>query len=176
MNRRIATVTIAAAAVFVLLSSITGCAKDTGQPSSAATQPSAPLQGEKFENANFSIMIPTGWRKVEDRRTIQIIDDEVALDSIAVVVDDPGQTPYKPDWAKKRMDDSVKAYGASTPEEVSAFGKTWWKTTYTFAGTYTTLYSRVTADGFLIEVSLSGNNHEKNQKLKAVENTLVFKR
>ena len=168
MNRRIVTVTLTAAAMFVLTSLITGCdeaafilerGQERGQPSTAATtaatQPSAPLQGEKFENDNFSIMVPNGWRKVEDRRTVQIIDDEVALDSIAIMVDDPGTTPYKPDWAKKRMDDSVKAYNASTPGEVSAFGKTWWKTTYTFSQTYTSLYSRVTADGFLVEVTLS---------------------
>lgn len=182
MNRRIVTVTITTAAMFVLASLITGCeiikefAKDTGQPSTAATQPSTPLQGEKFENNNFSIMIPKGWRKVEDRRTISIVDDEVALDSIAIMVDGPGTTPYKPDWAKKRMDDSVKAYNASTPKEVSAFGKTWWNTTYTVFNTYTSLYSRVTADGALVEVTLSGNNHESNKKLKAVQDTLVFKR
>ena len=189
MNRRIVTVTITAAAMFVLTSLVTGCdeaafiverGQERGQPSTAATtaatQPSAPLQGEKFENDNFSIMVPKGWRKVEDRTTVSIIDDEVALDTIAIMVAGSRTAPYKPDWAKKRMDDSVKAYNASTPGEVSAFGKTWWKTTYTFSQTYTSLYSRVTADGFLVEVTLMGNNHESNKKLKAVQDTLVFKR
>ncbi len=182
MNRRIVTVTITTAAMFVLALLITGCdfiqefAKDAGQSSPAATQPSAPLQGEKFENENFSIMIPKGWRKWEDRRTIGIVDDEVSLNSIHIMVDGPGTSPYKPDYAKKRMDDSVKAYNASTPKEVSAFGKTWWNTTYTFLSAYTSKYVRVTADGAVVEVTLTGNNHESNKKLKAVLDTLVFKR
>jgi hypothetical protein len=172
MNRRILTVTIATAAMLVLISLITGC----GQPSTAATEPSAALEGEKFENDNFSIMVPAGWRKVEDPMTVQIIDDEVALDSIAIAVDGSPTSPYKPDWAKKRVDESVKAYNASTPKEVSAFGKTWWKTTYTAFDTYKTQYSRVTDDGYLVEVTLSGKDHESNEKLKAVQDTLVFKR
>ena len=187
MNRRIVTVTITTAAMFVLALLITGCdfiqefAKDAGQSSPAATQPSAPLQGEKFENENFSIMIPKGWRKMENPIMIRIIDDEVSGDTIQVTFLGRGEHNQNDGTnGKGIVDGYVKAYKASTPEVVNAFGKTWWKTTFVADDPgntgYSSRYVRVTADGALVEVTLSGNNHESNKKLKAVQDTLVFKR
>jgi hypothetical protein len=176
MSRRLFVITTAAALMLILISLIAGCektelAKNTGQPSTSATQPSTQVQGEKFENADFSITVPKDWVKTETRGGLQITE-QVALDSIVIKF---AGSNYKPDWAKKRMDDSVKAYNASTPEEVNAFGKTWWKTTFTFME-YQSLYVRVTPDGFLVEVSLNGKNHDSNKTMKAVLDTLVFKR
>ena len=199
MNRRIVTVTITAAAMFVLISLLTGCdnpeiccsdlSQERGQPSTAATtaatnaatQPSAPVQGEKFENDIFSIMIPKGWRKMENPIMIRIIDDEVGGDTIQVTFLGRGEHNQNDGTnGKGIVDGYVESYKASTPEEVNAFGKTWWKTTFVADDPgntgYSSRYVRVTADGFLVEVNLTGKDHESNKELKAVQDTLVFKR
>lgn len=190
MNRRIVTVTITTAAMFVLILLITGCewqrefGQERGQPSTAATtaatQPSASVQGEKFENDIFSIMIPKGWRKMENPIMIRLID-EVSGDTIQVTFLARGEHNQNDGTnGKGIVDGYVKAYKASTPEVVNAFGKTWWKTTFVSDDPdntgYSSRYVRVTADGFLVEVNLTGKDHESNKKLKAVQDTLVFKR
>jgi hypothetical protein len=112
---------------------------------------------------------------------IRIIDEEVSGDTIQVTFLARGE--HNQTDGKGIVDGYVKLAKASTPGEVKAFGKTWWKTTFfadeaiepTNTG-YTSRYVRVTADGFLVEVSLTGKNHESNKKLKAVQDTLSFKR
>jgi hypothetical protein len=177
MNSRLFVVVTAAVLSLFVTSLLASCgpqemAKDTGKPAAAATQPPAQLLGDKYENAVFSITVPKDWRKIDLREGgIQITEHQVGLDSVLVNFY-RGTTP--PDWAKKKSDDNVKAYNASAPVEVNAFGKTWWKTTYTFMETYNTNYYRV-IDGALVQVKLSGKNHENNQNLKAILDTLVFK-
>jgi hypothetical protein len=189
MNRRSVTVPTNLTAIFVLISLLAGCGKpetiglsqERGQPLPAVTQPSALADGGKFENDIFSIMIPKGWSKIENPIMIRLIDDKVSGDTIQVTFLGSGEHNQNDGTnGKGIVDGYVKLYKASTPEEVNAFNKTWWKTTFIADDPgntgYSSRYVRVTADGFLVEVNLTGKNHESNKELKAIQDTLVFKR
>lgn len=53
------------------------------------------------------------------------------------------------------------------------FGREFWKTSYTAASTYQTSYLSI-KDGKLISVKVAGKDHDKNESIKEILNTLKF--
>ncbi len=154
--------------LIVFLTSILGCSQ-SGSPGGVANQASVPsIEGSTFDAQGFTILVPKGWESVKIDGGVQMYKGS---DIVQVYIRGYNMTAGED---KGQTESNSKRYNGTQPEQIDIFGMRFWKTTYTAASVYQTSYLSM-KNGQLVSVQAAGPDHDKNETIKGILNTLKFK-
>lgn len=156
----------------MLMSVLPGCSqgstpdKTIGPATSSADVPT--IEGTVFEAPGFTIVVPKGWESIKIDGGVQMFKGS---DIVQVYIRGYNMTAGED---KGQTESNAKRYGGTQPEQIDIFGMKFWKTTYTAASVYQTSYLSM-KNGQLVSVQIAGPDHDKNEAIKGILNTLKFK-
>lgn len=158
--------------LIVFITAILGCSQDgttSTAPSSSGNQASVPtIEGSTFDAPGFTIVVPKGWESVKVDGGVQMYKGN---DIVQVYIRGFNMTAGED---KGQTESNAKRYNGTPPEQIDIFGMKFWKTTYTAASVYQTSYLSM-KNGQLVSVQIAGADHDKNDTIKGILNTLKFK-
>lgn len=145
-----------------------GCSQG-GTPGGTTNQASVPtIEGSTFDAQGFTIIVPKGWESVKIDGGVQMYKGS---DIVQVYIRGYNMTAGED---KGQTESNSKRYNGTQPEQIDVFGMKFWKTTYKAASVYQTSYLSM-KNGQLVSVQIAGPDHETNETIKGILNTLKFK-
>ncbi|EIC23002.1 hypothetical protein [Thiorhodovibrio frisius] len=131
----------------------------------------ASAEGTMKETADFSIMVPDGWKFSDfNNGTIQTYN---GAGTYMVQIEKAGMNMTEQNLLDS-MAGLVKRYEGTEPEKVEMQGLTFYKTTYEANGRSQSQYSAL-KDGSKITISLMGKDHQNDPKIQSVMESIVIK-
>jgi hypothetical protein len=172
--------TIALMAALALAMLLPGCTSAAGNPTGTATSlaaaatpaetVAAKTEGEPFETANFSLIVPKGWEKMDVDGGVQLYKTSGEV----VEVHFRGSN-MSADEAKSQVESTASQYGGTTPQEVDFLGKKFWTTSFTSSANVPQVTYLTIEAGVMISVKAGGPGYEDNAEFKAILDSIVFK-
>jgi hypothetical protein len=154
--------------LFVILLSVIsialfGCEKDD-----SGTEAGNEIKGSKFENEFFSIIVASGYTKMNIDGGIQIYK---GYDIIEVSFRGTNMAENEAEIGANSL---AKSYKGTTPEKTQLLGLWFYKTTIEINNTTQTVWLAI-KNGKKINISITGKNHETNADLQGMFKTIVLK-
>ncbi len=165
---------VAVIAIIASMSLITACGgskteakADSASGETAAAQ-KAEVAGEKFDTEKFSILVPSGWEKMDISGGVQIYKGN---DIMQVVVTGVNVTEADD---KAGLESLKEQYSGTELEEVSMLGVKFYKTSFTANGVDQTIYSGV-RNGEQVKIQMAGKDHANNEAILAMFESITLK-
>jgi len=147
-------------------------AETTAAKASEAAETTAAAEsnvaGETYEIDKFSILVPTGWEKMDIPGGVQIYKGN---DIMQVSVSGSNVTEAED---KALLEGMSKQYSGTALEEVAMFEMKFFKTSFTANGSDQTMYSGV-RNGEQVKIQMAGKDHQNNEAIKAMFASIKLK-
>ncbi len=157
------------AAMFILFTFGACGGEKNDKTTKAGETTAASIDGTKAETAKFSIIIPTGWEKMDVDGGFQLYKMSGEIVEVHFRGFNQGDT-----HAKLQVEGQVKAYGGTEAKEIELLGKKFWNTTYTANGVKQ-VYNACIEGGIMISVKYGGPNLDTNPDYMKIVNSVVWK-
>ena len=165
---------VAVIAIIASMSLITACggSKTEAKAESASGQTEASqkaeVAGEKYDTEKFSILVPSGWEKMDITGGVQIYKGNDVM-QVAVVGSNVTE-----EEDKALTEGTKEQYGGTELEEVTMFGVKFYKTSFTYSGVDQTIYSGV-KNGEQVKIQMAGKDHANNEAIIAMLESITLK-
>ena len=167
-----------------LILCLSGCAsKSSTAGTTAATTKAATtattiaestvLKPEKFENNQFSVIAPAGWKKNDVEGGFRLYKRYPSMSGEFYEITITGSN-LAADFAKKQIEALAKKNEGTEAAEVDFLGKRFWTSSYKETGVPQVSYLCI-EKGVLITVKYGGPLFESNPVFKEITDTVKFK-
>lgn len=127
------------------------------------------IQGSIKGNVAFQLLVPDGWQFTDfGNDSLQVYN---MMGTLMVSLKRDGYNMTEQD-EEKLIAGFAAQYKGSTPEKVSFKGMNWNKTVYDY-GMHQSLFTCI-RDGRKISLQLAGTDHENNEIIQAVVDSIEF--